>query len=550
MNRNLLKRGLSLLLVLTMIFVLTACGNKTQKDEPKANDTQQEGTSAKASKTDLKFILHNEPEILDPVIAADSACVPIFTNVFEGLTTLDGKDQVVPGVAESWDISDDGLVYTFHIRDNAKWSDGKPVVADNFIYTWEKVMNSKTAADYAWVMLPYIKNAQNYFDGKVGFEEVGVKAINDKTLEVTLENPTAYFLELCSFYTYAPLRKDVVDSNPEWSKNADTYVSNGPFKISDIKFGQYIKLERDENYWNKGAVKLTSIQFDFVPDVNTALSAFEAGSADGMSSVPSAEIPRLKLESDAFNAMPKIQTIFINLNTKLKPLDDVRVRKALNLAIDKKALIDQALKGSQLPANGLVPPGINFADVDFREEAGNDIGNMEDNIKEAKKLMAEAGYPDGAGFPKFVIQDDDASIPEIVSKMWEDNLGIKTEIKVVEFKVLISEMKKMNIDIAVGGWTGDYQHPTTFLDMYTPNSGTNYTNWNNEEYNKILKDAIKELDNKKSLKMYLEAEKLLLSEQPIIPLYYGTYNNMVNPKLKGWHQSPLGYLSFKEAYFE
>lgn len=548
MKRNLLTRGLNVLLVLTMIFTLTACGNETKTGEPKTVNAQQEETVA--AKTDLKFILHNEPEILDPVIAADSSCVPIFTNVFEGLTTLDGNDQVVPGVAESWDINEDGTVYTFHIRDNAKWSDGKPVVADNFIYTWEKVMNSATAADYAWIMLPYIKNAQNYFDGKASFEEVGVKAIDDKTLEVTLENPTAYFLELCSFYTYAPLRKDIVDSNPEWSKNVDTYVTNGPFKISDIQFGQYIKLEKDENYWNRDAVKLTSIQFDFVPDVNTALSAFEAGSADGMASVPSSEIPRLKLESDAFNAMPKIQTIFINLNTELKPLDDVRVRKALNLAIDKQALIDQVLKGSQIPANGLVPPGIKFAGVDFREEAGDDNGNMEDNIKEAKRLMAEAGYPDGAGFPVFVMQDDDSSIPEVVAKMWEDNLGIKTEIKVVEFKVLISEMKKMNIDIAVGGWTGDYQHPTTFLDMYTPNSGTNYTNWNNDEYNQILKDASKELDDNKSIEMYVKAEKLMLSEQPIIPLYYGTYNNMVSPNLKGWHQSPLGYLSFKEAYFE
>lgn len=549
MKQHLLSRGLYVLLVLTMIFTLTACGNETKTSETKIDNTKQEETAV-AAKTDLKFILHNEPEILDPVIAADSSCVPIFTNVFEGLTTLNGNDQVVPGVAESWDINEDGTVYTFHIRDNAKWSDGEPVVADNFIYTWEKVMNSETAADYAWIMLPYIKNAQSYFDGKVSFEEVGVKAIDEKTLEVTLENPTAYFLELCSFYTYAPLRKDIVDSNPEWSKNVDTYVTNGPFKLSDIQFGQYIKLEKNENYWNRDSVKLTSIQFDFVPEVNTALSAFEAGSVDGMVSVPSAEIPRLKLESDAFNSMPKIQTIFINLNTELKPLDDVRVRKALNLAIDKQALIDQVLKGSQIPANGLVPPGIKFAGVDFREEAGDDLGNMEDNIKEAKRLMAEAGYPDGAGFPVFVMQDDDSSIPEVVAKMWEDNLGIKTEIKVVEFKVLISEMKKTNIDIAVGGWTGDYQHPTTFLDMYTPNSGTNYTNWNSDEYNQFLEDASKELDDNKSLEMYIEAEKLILSEQPIIPLYYGTYNNMVIPSLIGWHQSPMGYLSFKEAYFE
>ncbi len=499
-------------------------------------------------KQTLTYIVKQEPEVLDPGLAAEYSVMAIFPNIFEGLTRIDNHGLIQPGVGERTEVSEDGLTYTFHLNKNAKWCDGKPLTSHDFVYAWERVINPATGADYAWVMLPYIKNAQKYYDGKVGFEEVGISAKDDYTLEVTLEEPTPFFTELTAFWTYAPVRKDIVESGADWHRKAETLICNGAFKVSEIKFGQCLTLVRNENYHNKERVHLDRIKYEFVEDANTALSAFEAGKADGISFLPDSEIPRLKMTSDAFRSLPKVETQFIDINVKEKPFDDVRVRKALNLAINKKEIVDNVLRGGQIPATALVPPGITFGGEDFRN-VGGDFGiSPTGNIEKAKKLLAEAGYPDGKGFPTIRIKTNGDKEYEVIAKMWEDNLGIKSELVTREWKIHIKELKALDFKVARGGWTGDYNHPSTFLDIFTPNSGTNYTNWLDEEYVRIIRAAHKETDTKKQLDLYHQAEKILIDASPIIPLYYNRFSILMNPEVKDWFQSPLGTIIFSSAY--
>ncbi len=505
---------------------------------------------ASNEKKTATYIVKHEPEVLDPGLAAEYSHMAIMPNIFEGLKRIDNHGKLQPGVAEKTVISEDGLTYTFYLNKNAKWCDGKPLTSHDFVYAWERVINAATGADYAWLMLPYIKNAQAYFDKKVGFEKVGILAIDDYTLEVTLAEPTPYFAELTAFWSYAPVRKDVVESGAGWHRKAETLICNGAFRVSNIKFGQSLTLVRNENYHDKERVQLDVVKYEFVEDANTALSAFEAGKVDGISFLPDSEIPRLKMTSNSFKSLPKIETQFIDINVKEKPYDDVRVRRALNLAINKKEIVDSVLRGGQIPATALVPPGITFGGEDFRLAGGDLEGSTTGDIEEARRLLADAGYPGGKGFPIVKIKTNGDKEYEVIAKMWEDNLGIKTELITREWKIHIKELKALEFQIARGGWTGDYNHPSTFLDIFTPNSGTNYTNWLDDEYVNIIMAAHKETDTKKQLELYHQAEKILIDAAPIIPLYYNRFSILMKPDLKGWYQSPLGIFIFGDAYIE
>ncbi len=543
------KRILLLLLIGVLILsVATGCSSDSNQDQEVVDGQEQDLEKDNEELKTLRFIVNNEPEVLDPGLASDSSPSVFLINTFEGLVSLDAKDNPIPGIATNWDISEDGLEYLFYLREDAKWSDGENLTAQDYEYSWKRVLNPEFGADYVWMMLPYIKNAQVYYDGEVGIEEVGIEVIDEKTLKLTLEQPTPYILDLLTFWTFFPVRKDIVEADENWYRNPETYISNGPFVLEEFNFGESIVLKKNINYYDSEAIYLDTIQIDFVQDINTALSAYEAGEVDGIENVPQSEIPRLKLEEEGFTILPKLQHIWINYNTEAAPYDDKRVRKALALAIDKEQLISQVLQGGETPASGLVPDGIQYGGEDFRKIGGNYDMPANGDIELAKQLLAEAGYPNGEGFPVVELKDNGKTYIEAVANMWEENLGLEVDIVVREWKIHISELKSLDFSIARGGWTGDYLHPTTFLDIFTPNSGVNYTNWLDDEYIALLTKAQSEKDIVKHLQYLHDAEDILMDAMPIVPLYYSTNIMLMDPEIKGWSKSPLGYLYLARAY--
>ncbi|MBE1552966.1 peptide ABC transporter substrate-binding protein [Sporosarcina limicola] len=555
MNKS---RGFVLFFVLLLAFLVVGCsaadsGKEGKKDVDKVPDAKDTPGSSDSQK--IVYVLNNEADKLDPGLTAETYAAPILSNAFEGLVQMDENYEPQEGVAKSWDVSKDGLVYTFNIREDAKWSDGTPLNANDFLYSWTRVMTAATASDYSFMMYPYIKNGEKFYNGEVDVDQLGVKVVNDTTLEVTLESPVPYMMQMFAFSSYFPVQKSAVDKDPDaWHRNPETFISNGPFKVKELKFGESYTLVKNENYWGKDDVKLEEIKFSIVPELATGLTAMESNNVDGINGVPTAEIARLKANDDRFIVLPALGTTYFLLNNKVKPLDDEKVRKALALAINRKEIVENVTQGGQEPAFALIPGGMILEGQDFRE-AGGTYGLTETgDIEEAKKLLAEAGYPDGQGFPKLTLKyysnDTAKKVTEALQQMWKKNLNIDLELKSAEWKVYRKEVEVHDYDIGNMGWGGDYAHPMTFFDVFASNSPNNMTNWTSEEYDKHLELAKRELDPSKSIEAMHNAEDILMNEMRILPIYHSTNVMMMAEHVKGWKRSILGNIYFRDAYVE
>jgi len=553
MNKKLLLTG-TLLAALT----LAGCGGKKDKE------TKPTGDQAKAEATGveqvLTFDLGAEPKTLDPQLNSANTGGLVINNTFEGLVRLDDKGQPQPGVATSWEVSEDGKKYTFKLNPEAKWSDGKQITAGDFEYTFKRAVDPKTASEYAFLMF-YIKGAQEFFEDKGTAEEVGVKAIDDTTLEVELNAPLPYFLKLLNFYTYAPTRKDVVEKNPEgWAKDPATAVSNGPFKLADYQIGDKIVLVKNPEYWDADNVKLEKINMTMIVDDATKLTAYQNGEVDFIDNVPSQEIQRLQMEDDTFYLEPQLGSYYYIFNVAKGPTTDVNVRKALTHAIDRKAITEEVTKGGQQPATGFVPSGLlDSTGAEFRKEAGDYGIGLEANVEQAKEYLAKAGYPNGKGFPKMTItyntSEGHKAVAEAIQEMWKKNLGIDVTLQNQEWAVFQDTRRVGNFDVARGGWLGDYEDPMTFLDMWTSYSGNNDAQWSskkgdfpaNDKYTKLIEESklISGVDRDKKL---YETEKILMDEAIVMPIYYYTDAFMMKEKVKGWKRSTLGHWDLKNAY--
>jgi oligopeptide transport system substrate-binding protein len=567
----LFKRSFALLLVLVLVLgAFAGCANQTEpapaEDQEQPKDQAEEPAPAEDKEMVLRWNLGSDPKTIDPQLNSASDGGHIINNTFEGLMReVNGKLQ--PAMAESYEVSDDGLTYTFKLRD-AKWSDGKPVTAHDFEYAWKRALNPETGSEYAFQMF-YIKGGQEYFEGKGKVEDVAVKALDDKTLEVTLNAPTPYFLNLTSFYTYMPARKDVVEKDPEgWAKNPELAVSNGPFKLAEYSTGDKIVLVKNENYWNVDAVKLDKIVASMIVDQSTQLTAYESGELDAIDEVPTQEIPRLLAEEPTFQILPLLGTYYYIFNVDKEPTNDVRVRKALALAIDRKAITEQVTKRGETPATGYVPPTLKLSNgKEFREVAG-DYG-MDPNkaqVEEARKLLAEAGYPNGEGFPTLELvyntSENHKAIAEAIQEMWKQNLGINVTLTNQEWAVFQDTRHQGNFSIARAGWLADYADPMTFLDMWTSYSGNNDAQWRWQKYesdtklnpsNKKFDELIeksKTITGAERDKTLLEAEKIMMDEMIVMPIYYYTDPTLVKEYVKDWEKTPLGHWYFGNAYIE
>ncbi len=514
------------------------------------------------SKNTIRYDIGAEPKTIDPALNSAVESGTVILNCFEGLTRTDENEKPIPGVATSWDVSPDGLTYTFKLRSDAKWSDGKALTAKDFEYAWKRAMNPATAAEYANYFY-YIKNGEAYNKNKANADAVGVKATDDTTLVVTLENPTPYFLALTSFPTYMPVKKDVVEANKDtWATKPETYVSNGPFVLKEWRPKDRLVLEKNANYWNTKEVKLDRLEMTMIEEATSRLAAYKSGQLDYIESPPSQEIPNLLAKGEA-KAIPYLGTYFfsINVTSKLasvdpqaaKVLKDVKVRKALSLAIDRDALVKNVVKGGQEPATTFVPPGVP-AGTNIPDFKNKDYYAPKGDVAQAKSLLASAGYPNGQGFPKIVLLYNSGSghqnVAQAVQDMWKKNLGINVELQNQEWKVFQTTRTSKDYVIARDGWIGDYLDPTTFLDVFTSDSGNNNPGYKNTAYDAKIAAAKKEADPAKRAVLLHDAENMLMADAPIIPLYYYKNIAMVKDYVKGARKSMLGFVYFDKAYVQ
>lgn len=615
------------------------------------------------------FTFNNDDEVktVDPAKATGQPEHRILNALYEGLLRLmpvegqapdaEGVVPLVasPGCADLPEISPDGKTYTFHIRPEARWSNGDPVTAHDFAWSWRRILHPETAAEYAY-QLYYVQGARAYNRGEAavgdlvevelddrpnklqpfprgtivsgaveaihkppppevaadaspddkdradanwrrhwiyvvsprtspnaaspdaaspagdvknqgvgpsrafaqqidepfaksiaGLPQVemclhtlpdflaagGVKVVDDKTLVVQLENPTPFFSELVAFYPYFPVHRGVVEKYgaPMWTKPGNI-VSNGPFTLEFRRIRDRIRLRKNPQYWNADQVQLNIIDAMAIKYQTTALSMFLKGQVDWIVKPPSSLLPELRKRDD-YRASTALIVYFYRLNTARKPLDDVRVRRALNLAMDKQAICDHVTKAGERPATHLVPPGM----LGYTSPQGGAY-----NVDEARRLLAEAGYPGGEGFPRlqllFNTSDAHRDIAEVIQQQWKTNLGIDIELRNLEWGVYLDSVSKIDFDIARAGWVPDYSDPNTFLDMFVTGGAHNNTNWGNKDYDRLIERAAAETDSAKRMQILHEAEQLLINEQPIIPIYFYTQINLVNPRVKGFSLNP------------
>lgn len=551
MKKSVMRKSLVMLLVLTMVITtaLTGCGKK----EPKEDNNTGNQTGSKPQTGDelaIDVSVGPEPETIDPSVNTTIDGATYINHVFEGLMKLNSDGNIVEGAAESYEVSEDGLVYTFKIRDNAKWSDGTPLTADAFVYSWQRLVDPATASQYNYI-IDMVKNANEIMAGEMDKTELGIKALDEKTVEITLAVATPYFLEICAFPSTFPLREDIVSANPDtWTQDASTYIGNGPYVLDSWEHQSMIVLKQNPNYYGVEKLGPDTINFHLMEDNNTILASFENGEILFGDNLPSEEIDRMK--DNGLYIVGQLGTYFLCLNVEEDALKDANVRKALSLAIDRNYIVESVAKGGQQPADTFVPTGLSDVDTttEFHEKANKwysvDPADYEANVAEAKKLLADAGYPDGKGFPsiELMINPGHESIAEAVIYMWQQELGINATVSSQDWAVFADTRSNGEYQVARHGWLADYNDPISFLDMWITDGGNNDAGYSNAEYDKLISQIKASSDRAERINLMHQAEDLLAKDMPIIPLYFYTDLYLKSDKLEGFYTSPLGFKFF------
>ncbi|MFL2840355.1 MAG: peptide ABC transporter substrate-binding protein [Pseudohongiellaceae bacterium] len=495
-----------------------------------------------------------EPQTVDPHIATGVPEHHIITALFEGLTTKNPYTlEPEPGVAENWDISADGITYKFHLRQNATWSNGDLITAEDFRWSWERALTPELASEYSYMYYP-ILNAEAFTTGEIDdFSEVGIKVIDDYTLEVQLRAPTPYFLQLLDHYSTYPIHRETVetfgsytDRLSRWPREGNI-VSNGPFEMTEWMINSHIRVEKRTNYWDAEVVNLNAIVFYPTENQTTEERMFRDGLIHRTEDVPLDKVP-VYLEENSNNIFiaPYLSSYFYMINTTKAPLDDVRVRRALAMSVDRELLNETVLEDIMSPAYFLTPPGT----VGYQPPV-----TFHYDPAQAKTLLAEAGYPNGEGFPFFEIlyntQENHRRIAIAIQEMWRGTLNIDVGIINQEWQVYLESIDNLNYDIARRGWVGDYVDPNTYLDMFITDGGNNRTGFSNTRYDEImLNEAPLKLNNEERFALYVEAETILMENMPIIPIYIYQTKNLKHPDMKGVPSNIMDHYNWKYVYLE
>ena len=501
---------------------------------------------------ELRIANSGEPDSLDPHYTSGVWESRILRDMFMGLTTEAADASVIPGAAESWTVSDDGLVYTFKIRDHV-WSDGTDVTAEDFVYSLRRILLPETAAQYA-SLLYSIKNGKALNEGSlVNIDDFGVKALDERTLEITLEYPAPYFLEQLTHQTAYPVPKHKVEAlGDDWIK-AGNLVGNGAYVLEEWVPNTHVKLVKDETFYDADSVAIDRVTFYPAEERNAATKQFRADEIDIQFDFASEQIDWLTENMpDETRISPELGIYYYTINTTKPPFDDVRIRQALGMAIDRTAITDKVLKTGEVPGYSFVPPDAG----DYGEPAyveWKDIPYKE-RVEQAKALMAEAGY--GPDNPlefqlRYNTSENHKKIAIAVAAMWKQ-LGVQTELFNSEVKVHYNDLQEGNFEIARAGWIADYNDPQNFLYLMEGDTGANnYTRFDNADYNELMNQSDAETDPAKRNDLMRQAEAIAMAELPNIPIYYYVSKNLVAQRVEGWvdntaNKHPNRFLSIVE----
>ncbi|HTB81735.1 MAG TPA: peptide ABC transporter substrate-binding protein [Opitutaceae bacterium] len=515
------------LLLLTVTLLFAGCGRHPA--EPAA------GTAT--PKKILNFGNGTEPQDIDPQTVTGIPEWNIIMALFEGLVSYDPHDlHPVPGVAKSWDISADGLVYTFHLREDAKWSDGIPVTAQDFLLSYKRMLTPALASEYAYMIFNYVAGAKDYYDGKLkDFSQVGIKAPDERTLQLTLLNPTPYLLKAMCHMAWFPVPVSTLakfggldKKGTRWT-HPENFVGNGPFRLTEWRPNQKLVVERSPTYWDHANVKLDEIDFYPVESADTEERMFRTGQLDITSELPSHKIPFYKRDHpELLHLDPFLGLYFYRCNVQRPPLDNAKVRRALALAIDRESLIKNVVQGDEQPAYAVSYPGT----AGYSPQA-----RLTGTVDDARRLLAEAGYPDGHGFPPLELfyntSEGHRAIAEAIQQMWKKNLNIDVSLRNEEWKVYLDAQLTGNYQLARAGWIADYVDPNAFLDLWETGNANNQTNWGSADYDRLLAASRATRTEEERYAIYQKMDAILADELPIIPIYYYTRVHLMNPKIKG-----------------
>lgn len=564
------KRVIALLMAAAMTVGLAACGSGNAEapaqepaaEAPAAEDSAEapvvddvaEAPAASGGNKILKVQVGPDPETIDPALNSAVDGGNMLLHAFECLLIVDQDGKLAPGQAESWETSEDGLTWTFHLREGLKWSDGTPLTANDFVYSWKRVCDPMVAAPYAETVLSMVAGYEDAIGGNL--DALQVVAQDDLTLVVTLNAPCFYFGSLAAFATLSPVQQGTVEANGDaWATAPETYVSNGPFYMTEWVPGSHILFSKNPNYWNADAIKLDGIQFALIEDSNAAYSAYQTGEVLMIKDVPTEEIPSLEGNADFF-VDPIIGTYYISLNLNRDAFKDAKVRQALSLAIDRDYVANTLMQGTYSPASNFMGPGwIDTDGAPFIDKANGgapyiDTADFEGNLEKAKALLEEAGYPNGEGFPAISYTTNDAGyhkvVAEYLQQAWAE-LGIDLQVNIVEWSSFTPMRRNGEYDVARNGWVGDYSDPSNMLDLLYSTNGNNDGKFSNSEYDAAMDTSRTTLDAAERSEALHTAEDILMAEAGCVPIAY--YNDfwLQSDKITGsWH-SPYGYWYFMYA---
>ena len=549
---------------------LAACGSSASTGA--ANATGEAADAAEAGSNGFTVQLGPNPETLDPALNAAVDGANTLITIEEPLLIIDENNEVKPGQAESYEVSDDGLTWTFHMRDGLKWSDGSDLTAANFEYSFKRLASPDTAAPYAETVVGMIDGYQDAIgnpdeDGNTttdpDWDALNVHASEDgKTLTVQLSYPCSYFDKLASFVATSPVQQATVEANGDaWCTEPDTYVCNGPYMITEWTPSERIVLSKNPYYvggWDSSKIVSDTITLLLLEDSSASYAAYNSGEAQLVKDVPTDEIPSLTRAEDGgdFYLDEIMGTYYISLNDQEEPFTDVRVRKALSLAIDRDYVANTIMQGIYTPATALVGPGIVDENGYFMDNANGGEPYISDdyeaNLEEAKSLLAEAGYPDGEGFPTITYSANDSGyhipVAEYLQQAWGE-LGITMNIDKVEWSSFIPMRRAGDYDISRNGWSMDYNDPSNMLELFTTNNGNNDGKYANPEFDQVIEDS-RVADKTTHFEKLHEAEDILMNDAACIPVAY--YNDfwLQSPSLKGTWHSPYGYWYLQYGYIE
>lgn len=538
----------SLFVLLTGLFAGCSSGNTPTQTAP---DNQQQPAPAQQATVQpaTEQTLHMnaaEPETLDSGMSNDVISGAFIRSLYDGLVRLDKDGKPVNSVASDIQVSEDKKVYTFTLRDS-KWSNGDPVTAQDFAFGWMRVLNPKTASGSAYKYYP-IKNARAFFEGKAKAEDVGIKVVNDKTLQVTLENPTPYFLTLATFYY--PVNQKVVESNPDWAKKPESIVTNGPFKLVNWEHKNKIELAKNEHYWDKDVVKFNEIEFSMIEDTNTELELFNSGELDWaggpISGLPADAIGPLRDEGK-LQTMQRATNYYLLFQTQKPPFTNSKIRKAFAYAINRSDIAENIGQAGQTPLMGFVPLSASLKPEGYFKD--NDVETAKQLLAEGMKEMGITKLPQITYL--YNTSDLNKKIAEALQAQWKQSLGVDVKLINKELKVMFDDQEQGKYMISRTGWTGDYNDSVNFLElMMEKYSSNNSTFWFSEKYVELVKKAYAEPDEAKRNQYLVEAESILMEEMPVTGVYSSVNSWVQNEKVKGITVDPLGYIDFKWGYKE